>query len=142
MARDGTRNDGFHHAHGWTRRLFTAGEDSVLRLPTSVSQIKKRGWRLVVVAGIAMALAAALPATRSAAAGNPCGPPVASVIACENTQTGDPESDWLVNGSGDSTLQGFATSMSVNLGNTVTFKIKGTSSAYHIDILRMGYYQG
>jgi hypothetical protein len=114
----------------------------VLRLPTSLIQVKKRGWRLVVIAGVAMATAAVLPATRSAAAGNPCGPPVLSVIACENTQTGDPESDWRVSGSGDSTLQGFATSMSVNLGDTITFKIKSTSSAYHIDILRMGYYQG
>src|SRR5207249_7779271 len=125
----------FHHTHGSTRRLFTAGEDRVLRLPTSLIQVKKRGWRLVVITGVAMAAAAALPATRSAAAGNPCGPPVASVIACENTQTGDPESDWRVNGSGDATLQGYATSMSVNIGETVSFKIKSTASAYHIDIL-------
>jgi hypothetical protein len=114
----------------------------VLRLPTSLIQAKKRGWRLVVIVGVAVAAAAALPATRSAAAGNPCGPPVASVIACENTQTGDPENDWRVNGSGDASIQGFATSMSVNLGETVSFKIKSTSSAYHLDILRLGYYQG
>ena len=32
--------------------------------------------------------------------------------------------------------------MSVNVGDTVSFKIKTTASSYHIDILRLGYYQG
>ena len=32
--------------------------------------------------------------------------------------------------------------MSVNTGETVTFKIKSTTSNYHIDILRLGYYGG
>ena len=32
--------------------------------------------------------------------------------------------------------------MSVNQGGTVQFKIKSTAKSYHIDILRMGYYQG
>ena len=81
-------------------------------------------------------------APTAAAAGNPCGPPVTSVIACENTLPGDPTSDWQVSGAGDSTIQGYATSMSVNLGDTVTFKISTPASSYHLDILRMGYYQG
>ena len=58
------------------------------------------------------------------AAANPCGPPVTSVIACENTQTGDPASECQVSGAGDSTIQGFATSMSVDAGQTENFKIK------------------
>src|SRR5207237_7632403 len=70
------------------------------------------------------------------------GPPVVSVIACENTLPGDAQSDWLVAGAGDQTLQGYATSMSVNVGQTVSFKISSTQAAYHIDILRLGYYQG
>ncbi|HZM66253.1 MAG TPA: N,N-dimethylformamidase beta subunit family domain-containing protein, partial [Nakamurella sp.] len=78
----------------------------------------------------------------AAAAGNPCGPPVTSVIACENTLPGDPASDWQVSGAGDATIQGYATAMSVNLGETVTFKISTPASSYHLDILRMGYYQG
>src|SRR5438477_9349051 len=77
-----------------------------------------------------------------ASAAGPCGPPVVSVIACENTLQGDPTSDWLVSGAGDQTLQGFATAMSVNVGQTVSFKISSTQAAYHIDILRLGYYQG
>ena len=77
-----------------------------------------------------------------AAAAGPCGPPVASVIACENTLPGDPPSDWQVNGVGDTTIQGFATAMSVNVGETESFKISTPAKAYHIDILRIGYYQG
>jgi hypothetical protein len=50
----------------------------------------------------------ALADTRPAAAAGSCGPPVVSVIACENTQPGDPPSDWQVSGAGDSTIQGFA----------------------------------
>jgi hypothetical protein len=67
---------------------------------------------------------------------------VVSVIACENSLPGDPPSDWQVSGTGDSSIQGFATSMSVNVGETESFKIKTTASSYHIDILRVGYYQG
>ena len=79
---------------------------------------------------------------RPAAAADPCGPPVTSVIACENTLPGDPPSDWQVSGAGDPAIQGFATSMSVNVGQTVSFKIDTPATAYHIDILRIGYYQG
>jgi hypothetical protein len=79
---------------------------------------------------------------RPAAAAGPCGPPVTSVIACENTLAGDPPSDWQVSGDGDSTIQGFATSMSVNVGETEYFKINTPAKSYHIDILRLGYYQG
>jgi hypothetical protein len=32
--------------------------------------------------------------------------------------------------------------MSVNAGDTVSFKVSNTGAAYHIDILRVGYYQG
>ena len=79
---------------------------------------------------------------RPAAAAGPCGPPVTSVIACENTLPGDPPSDWQVSGAGDPTIQGFATSISVNVGETVYFKINTPAASYHIDILRLGYYQG
>ncbi|HEX3243537.1 MAG TPA: N,N-dimethylformamidase beta subunit family domain-containing protein, partial [Solirubrobacterales bacterium] len=78
----------------------------------------------------------------TAAAADPCAAPVTNKVACENTKPGDPPSDWQVNGIGDSSIQGFATSMSVNLGQTVNFKIKTPSSSYHIDILRLGYYGG
>jgi hypothetical protein len=64
-------------------------------------------------------------------------------IAAENQRPGSPPSQWDISGSGDSTLQGFATDISVNEGQTVSFKISDTTGAlYHIDIYRMGYYQG
>jgi hypothetical protein len=84
----------------------------------------------------------ALVNARPAAAAGPCGPPVTSVIACENTLPGDPPSDWQTVPGGDSTIQGFATSMSVNVGQTELFKINTPAKSYHIDILRLGYYQG
>ena len=77
-----------------------------------------------------------------AAAADPCGPPVVSVIACENSKAGTPTSDWDISGAGSSSIQGFATTMSVNPGETVRFKINTPSRAYHLDILRLGYYQG
>ena len=77
-----------------------------------------------------------------AAHADACTPPVASAVACENSLPGTPSSDWEVSGSGDSSIQGFGTAMSVNQGESISFKIKTTASAYHIDILRFGYYQG
>src|SRR5438270_13986754 len=66
----------------------------------------------------------------------------ALTIAQENQLPGTPQSTWDVSGSGDATLQGFATDISVNQGQAVSFKINDTANApYHIDIYRMGYYQ-
>src|SRR6185503_3469790 len=47
-----------------------------------------------------------------------CGP---NPIVCENAQTGAPASEWDVTGAGDATLQGFATDISANKGDTVRF---------------------
>src|ERR1039457_4368859 len=58
-------------------------------------------------------------------------------------QTPTPPLYWDLNGGpSDPYLQGFATQMSVNLGDTVQFKIQTDSSAYQLDIYRMGYYGG
>ena len=73
----------------------------------------------------------------------PCDAPVTNPVACENTKPGTPASDWQITGYGDEALQGYPTQMSVAPGDTVRFKIKSTSTAaYHIDILRLGYYGG
>ncbi len=95
---------------------------------------------LLAVALPAIAAPSALPAAQ--AASNPCTPPVVNAVACENTLPGTPPSDWSVSGSGDPSIQGYGTSMSVNVGGTINFKIKSTAKSYHIDILRLGYYQG
>jgi hypothetical protein len=96
----------------------------------------------VLVASLMATLAVPLISPAVGAGGGPCGPPVTSVIACENSQPGDPTSDWQVQGIGDAAIQGYATSMSVNVGQTESFKIKTPSTNYHIDILRLGYYGG
>ena len=63
-------------------------------------------------------------------------------IAAENSLTGSPASEWDITGDGDQNIQGFATDISVDLGQTVGFKIDTTSSNYRLDIYRMGYYGG
>lgn len=51
-------------------------------------------------------------------------------------------SEWDISGSGDSSIQGFATDISVNQGDTVRFKVKTNASSYRLDIYRIGYYGG
>ena len=66
--------------------------------------------------------------------------PLTSPVKCENDLPGDP--GWEIEGSGDSSIQGFATDMSVDFGGTVDFKINTDSANYRIDIYRLGYYGG
>src|SRR3954466_7696779 len=75
------------------------------------------------------------------AAVNPCTAPANKVVA-ENCKPGNPRTDWDVNAEGDPTIQGFATEMSVNLGESVDFKIRSDASRYRIDVYRMGCYGG
>src|SRR5690348_2852100 len=76
-----------------------------------------------VVAAVLLGLVCLVGAAPPAKAGGPCGPPVTGPIACENSLPGDPPNDWQVLDAGDSAIQGFATSMSVNVGQTESFKI-------------------
>jgi hypothetical protein len=108
----------------------------------------KRGLLALVYVAIACSLAAAFslsPAVSTAAALTETEDNCASAsnpIVCENALPGYPETKWQVEKVGDSTIQGYATSMSVNVGETEFFKIKTPASAYHIEILRLGYYGG
>ncbi|WP_345774846.1 DUF4082 domain-containing protein [Rhizobium sp. K102] len=63
-------------------------------------------------------------------------------IALENLKQGNPISEWGLEGDGGGTIQGFATEISTNIGQTVDFKIATDSTHYRIDIYRMGYYGG
>ena len=94
---------------------------------------------LVVVALVTAGLSV-LPARPASAA--PCDVPVVSPVACENTKPGNPQSEWDVTGAGSSSIQGFATEMSVDQGETVGFKVDTSASSYRLDIYRMGYYGG
>ena len=70
-----------------------------------------------------------------------CDPQVNPVV-CENQLPGNSSSEWDVGGAGDSGLQGFATDISVNKGETVHFKVDTLASTFTIDIYRLGYYAG
>lgn len=67
-------------------------------------------------------------------------------IVTENALTGNPASEWDLPSpnAGDLSIQGFADGLSVNKGETVSFKIDVTGPAtnYTIKIYRLGYYQG
>src|ERR1700757_4602410 len=109
-----------------------------LRLSSTPDWASPRLRLLTLAIGVTLALLAvgALHAQSALAA---C---TSNPIVCENQLPGDAPTDWQINGAGDSTIQGFATSMSVNVGQTENFKIKTPSTKYHIDILRLGYYGG
>jgi hypothetical protein len=66
----------------------------------------------------------------------------ANRIVAENCKPGNPSTEWDVNGSGDLKIQGFATDISANAGETISFKVDSASPAYRIDIYRLGYYGG
>ncbi|MBI5577660.1 MAG: hypothetical protein HY895_00780 [Deltaproteobacteria bacterium] len=72
----------------------------------------------------------------------PCELPNGNPIVCENLQPGAPASEWDIVGAGDPSIQGFATEISVNHGETISFKVKTTAANYRLDVYRLGYYGG
>ena len=109
--------------------------DTSIRLAGYDSGIIRPALRLAV--SVLVLAACAVPVLAG-----PCDPPVSNPVVCENSKTGNPPSEWDVSGAGDPTIQGFATDISVNHGETVRFKISTNATAYHLDIYRLGYYGG
>jgi hypothetical protein len=72
----------------------------------------------------------------------PCDPPVLNPVVCENSKPGNPAGEWDISGVGDPAIQGYASAISVNVGETVFFKINTDAVNYRLDIYRMGYYKG
>ncbi|TFH19599.1 MAG: DUF4082 domain-containing protein, partial [Myxococcales bacterium] len=66
----------------------------------------------------------------------------ANAIEAENCLPGSPPSQWQISGTGDFSIQGFSTDISVDQGQTVDFKVKTDATDYRLDIYRMGYYGG
>ncbi|MCK1535425.1 MULTISPECIES: DUF4082 domain-containing protein [unclassified Bradyrhizobium] len=87
-----------------------------------------------------------LTATSGAQTGTTTFSDASNKIVTENQLPGTPKSTWAIHGSianqGDSQIEGFATQISTNAGQTVSFKIDASSSGYTIDIYRLGYYGG
>ncbi len=86
---------------------------------------------------VSAVLAGATPAMAATGCGGAVNP-----IVCENALPGTSPTVWDINDSGDSTIQGFSTDISVNVGTTVNFKVLTPARAYTIDIYRTGWYQG
>src|SRR5262249_6891926 len=63
-------------------------------------------------------------------------------ISLENQLPGTAQSVWHLNGAGSTNIEGYATDISVDPGNTIDFKINTDSSNYRIEIYRLGYYGG
>ncbi|MEZ4664546.1 MAG: DUF6605 domain-containing protein [Caldilineaceae bacterium] len=63
-------------------------------------------------------------------------------IVQENQLPGAPATEWDINGWGDPSIQGFGHDISINVGETIYFKIKTDSTDYRLDIYRLGYYGG
>src|SRR5580693_9661852 len=61
-------------------------------------------------------------------------------IEAENCLPGNSPSQWYVSGAGSTNIQGFATDISVNAGQTVFFKINTNAAAFSINIYWIGYY--
>jgi hypothetical protein len=95
----------------------------------------------IVAAVLVSELVTTAQAQRAPAAAPGCARPANRIVA-ENCKPGNPSTEWDVNGSGDRRIQGFATDISANLGETIWFKIESNSPAYRIDIYRLGYYGG
>ncbi|HXV60135.1 MAG TPA: N,N-dimethylformamidase beta subunit family domain-containing protein [Vicinamibacteria bacterium] len=72
---------------------------------------------------------------------DPCARPTNAIVA-ENCMPGSPSTEWDIDTSGDPSIQGFATDISIQRGETIHFKIQTDATDYRIDIYRMGYYGG
>jgi hypothetical protein len=69
----------------------------------------------------------------------------ANAIVAENCLPGNPQTEWDISytsDSGDPSIQGFATDISVNAGQTVNFKVNTDATSYSLTIYRLGYYGG
>src|SRR4029453_14070498 len=97
-------------------------------------------WQSLLVLTL-VAAGLSVPWAGPAAAAD-AGAPLINPIARENTNPGTPKNKWAVSGLGSAALQGFATQISVNAGETVNFKIDSSATSYRVDIYRMGYYGG
>lgn len=102
-----------------------------------------RGW-LASLVGVLMVAPIAVSVVVSPAASataSPCGPG-GNPVACENSKPGNDPAEWDVAGAGDPGVQGFATQMSVNIGEQVDFKVDSAGRPFTVTIYRTGWYGG
>ena len=100
--------------------------------------MRSRVFRAAVVAAMGAALVL-IPASASSAVSDPCGTG-SNPIVCENSKPGTPRDDWY----GESAwgeIEGFATRMSVQPGETLQLKVQSPTT-FDVDVYRLGYYGG
>ncbi len=78
------------------------------------SNVLKSNMILKIALSVAVILSFMFPLEAISSCGSPANP-----IEAENCLTGNPSSEWDITGAGDPTIQGFATDISVNTGETV-----------------------
>jgi len=127
---------------GSTSFAITLDMLGLFRLKMLLSLQFVSSWRTLFIAFPAVCYWLILSSGGLQAAQSPCTPPVTNPIVCENSKSGHPSNEWDINGAGDENIQGFATDISVNKGETVSFKVDTGAIAYRLDIYRMGYYAG
>jgi hypothetical protein len=106
-----------------------------------LAALRRAAVLLVAALAVGTVASVAAPASAVTVFGQAC-PAGQSAVVCENARPGTPASTWDVNGIGDASIQGFATSMSVNLGERVDLKIDTDAAAYRVEIYRLGWYGG
>src|SRR3954454_21128561 len=114
-------------------------------MPLNAPLFRARDARPLVAVLAFAATLLVLAVAPAASRADACTPPVTNAVACENSKAGTPPSNWQLSSlgdAGDDSIQGFATQMSVQPGDTIGFKIKSDTTNFHIDILRLGYYGG
>jgi VCBS repeat-containing protein len=121
---------------GWNGQLPGGGETGVGTTTGQIGILSGSVTTAVAPQVQSRAATAAAPNLLAAAA------TATNPIVLENQKPGNPESEWGIDGAGDSNIEGFATDISVNHGTTVSFKIDTDSNNYRIDIYRLGYYGG
>ena len=115
----------------------------------SPSPVRRGAGHQVAVAPVAgSATAYAAPAAATAGSAMPVDAAAQVIcqnaIDCENRNPGVGPEVWDLPGAGtgDLSIQGFATDISVNRGETIRFKVDTDAPAFRIDIYRLGYYGG
>src|SRR5439155_5284985 len=104
---------------------------------------RRRGLRLACVFALAIAGPWVFWLVRPpSASATLCDPGVANPVACENSLPGTPQDVWDAPLDPSPSIEGFATDISVDHGQTIHFKVKTDAQDYRIDIYRLGYYGG
>jgi Domain of unknown function (DUF4082)/Bacterial Ig-like domain/Bacterial Ig domain len=133
------------HSAGVRPTSGAAGEwqDTMMdRKQNQPNNSARRGWLLSLLLEAAL-VALCITASSTVAFGQSSCTNPANAIVAENCLTGTPQTIWDPGLNGDDpSIVGFSDNISVNVGQTVNFKINTKATAFTMDIYRMGYYAG